>query len=146
MYIFGGIEGSKVSCTIPTLIFYYDHRLTVGNVQRVNSIIRLDLLNLTWAFVKANGAAPSPRTSHATAQYENFMVIQGGEGLKLQFPESVPEEPLLEFPSSTLDGNTIPRAPSKTVLGQLPGVCPGDTLQGLKMGPSVKVSAISDYH
>lgn len=138
--MFGGIEGSKVRND--ACILLCDQMVTFFIVQRVNSIIRLDLLNLTWALVKATGAAPSPRTSHATAQHENFMIIQGGEGLKLQYPENYPEEPLLEFPSSTLDGNPVQRAPSKAVLGQLPGVCPGDTLQGLKMGPSVKVRMI----
>lgn len=77
------------------------------------------------------------------------MVIHGGEGLKGQKSGNVSEEeePLSDFPSSTLDGQGNPSRqmviPSKLVPGQLPGVCPGDTLQGLKLGPSVKVEPIN---
>ncbi len=103
----------------------------------MNSTIRLDLTNQTWTFVKAVGSLPSPRTNHATINFENFMVVQGGEGLKDQIID-YQEEPLLDFPSSTLDGAGM-TVPTKALPGQLAGVCPGDTLQGLKMGPSLKV-------
>lgn len=104
--------------------------------------MRLDLLTQTWSLIKPTGVFPPPRMSHASALFDSYMVIQGGEGLKTQSGE-VETEPLLEFPSSTLDGGgkgtTTTAPPNKMIPGQLAGVCPGDTLQGLKMGPSLKV-------
>ncbi len=107
--------------------------------------MRLDLQNQSWSLFKAVGSFPRPRTSHASTIFGSYMVIQGGEGFKEFSTNAVPEEPLLDFPSSTLEDKfgmvSTLAVPSRAVPGQLAGVCPGDTLQGLKVGPSVKVSS-----
>lgn len=100
--------------------------------------MRLNLQSLSWSLFKASGAFPSPRASHASAVFETFMIVQGGEGFQDLMMDAVQDEPQLDFPSSTFDDRRV-QPPSKAVVGRMAGVCPGDTLQGLKMGPSLKV-------
>lgn len=100
--------------------------------------MRLDLLRNNWSSVKCLGAIPSPRCQHAVTIIQNLMIVHGGEGLKQAEDMLNSENVVEEFPSSTID-NRGELVRSRSVPGTLPGVCPGDSIQGLKLGPAVKV-------
>lgn len=68
------------------------------------------------------------------------MIVHGGEGLKQPDEIFVAENTIEEFPSSTVDSRFVTETVrNRSVPGILPGVCPGDSIQGLKLGPAVKV-------
>ena len=94
--------------------------------------------------MKCRGLHPIPRNSHATSAYNNLMIIHGGEGFyeNKTLDNAILQNDFELFSSTIYEGNpNQPKLPSKTLPGQLLGVCPGDTLQGLKLGPAAKVSS-----
>lgn len=100
--------------------------------KRVNSTLTLDVLNKKWEILKTSGALPSPRCFHASCVYKSLYFIHGGEG-KLNEQEAYVSSDK-NYSLSKLGIENINSASRGTE-----GICPGDSISGGRIGPSMKV-------
>ena len=67
-----------------TLVAFTENAYMFGgneNGSRGNSVERFHAPSLTWSKEPYVGTPPSPRSYHSSCQYEEFMIIHGGEGI-----------------------------------------------------------------
>jgi hypothetical protein len=101
----------------------------------VNNTITLDVTRTAWSLVDCQGKVPPARSYHAACSIENLMVIHGGEGIK---QSSSSYHRLSSDDGVSSDGGKL-NQPHRSI-GVMKGVCPGDNIQSIKLGPEKRVS------
>ena len=65
------------------MVSFHDNVYMFGGYEngiKGNSVERFHVLTRTWSKEEYDGTPPSPRSYHCACQYEEFMIIHGGEG------------------------------------------------------------------
>lgn len=106
-----------------------------------------------WSFIHSKGIIPPARAYHASAMLDNLLLVHGGEGCR---PNSVPttvgpdrsksvgmaDHGSLYSNDNVSSVEAAILTAGRTVQGVLPGVCPGDSIQGLKLAPAFKLQQV----
>lgn len=121
----------------------------------MNNTIVLDVQQRNWTTPTIVGTLPPPRSYHASSGIDHLMIIHGGEAVvymdehgihhPIEEKVSISEQP--SQTDVTTGTNTMAMSSSminvpsyEKTIGASKGVCPGDNLQTMKLGPAVRVS------
>jgi hypothetical protein len=127
----------------------------------MNNTIVLDVQDRHWTTPSIGGTHPPPRSYHASSGFDHLMIIHGGEAvvcmdehgnpqpLSEQHRGSLSQQPSqMELPSTSammmnMSSSLLNTPAYEKTIGASKGVCPGDNLQAMKLGPAVRVSPFS---
>ncbi len=118
----------------------------------MNNTIVLDVQQRHWSTPNMKGSLPAARSYHASSGIDHLMIVHGGEAVVYTDEHGIhhPIDMGMSQESSQADGTTaantmtmsssMMNVPSyEKTIGASKGVCPGDNLQCMKLGPAVRV-------